>query len=256
MSVSDRTRIALREIGLSDYEYRAYYTLIISGPMTANQVSRTANLPYSKIYEVLGNLERKGWIEVERGRPMKYYPKPPSEALEVTKLRVQNAFNNSAKQVVEELEPLYRKTGVRERPDIWIVRGEFNIIAKIREMLNETKDELMMLIPVPQKQIMDLLHPILYRLKESGIKIKIMTTTKINSESLKKLVILAQVGIREEMFGGGIISDRKEAMLLLSEEKNEVNLAIWSDHIGLVKISKDYFEYLWSSADITDNVNL
>jgi hypothetical protein len=46
------------------------------------------------------------------------------------------------------------------------------------------------------------------------------------------------------MFGGGVISDSEEVVLLLGEE-DRATLAIWADHIGLAKFAKDYFEVLW-----------
>jgi Mn-dependent DtxR family transcriptional regulator len=65
----------LREMGLTDYETRAYLALLEKGVLTASQISEEANVPYSKVYETLTSLERKGWIEMERGRPGRYYPK-------------------------------------------------------------------------------------------------------------------------------------------------------------------------------------
>jgi hypothetical protein len=52
------------------------------------------------------------------------------------------------------------------------------------------------------------------------------------------------------MFGGGIIADGREVILLLGQEGEEaVGLAIWSDHIGLAKFAKNYFEYLWADTE-------
>ncbi|MFQ6075891.1 MAG: TrmB family transcriptional regulator, partial [Candidatus Bathyarchaeia archaeon] len=67
MAVSDETRRALREMGLTDYESRAYLILLTLGTMNASQLSNLADLPYSKVYNVLKSLERKGWINVEDG---------------------------------------------------------------------------------------------------------------------------------------------------------------------------------------------
>jgi hypothetical protein len=48
------------------------------------------------------------------------------------------------------------------------------------------------------------------------------------------------------MFGGGLIADGREVILLLGQERDEaISLGIWSDHIGLAKFAKTYFEYLW-----------
>jgi len=80
VSVSHEAKRALRELGLTDYEARAYLSLLEKVGMTAGQLSEAADLPYSKIYETLNALEKKGWIKIERGRPSRYYPKSPSEA--------------------------------------------------------------------------------------------------------------------------------------------------------------------------------
>jgi hypothetical protein len=54
------------------------------------------------------------------------------------------------------------------------------------------------------------------------------------------------------MFGGGVIADGREVILLLGQEGDEaISLAIWSDHIGLSKFAKNYFEYLWADANPT-----
>jgi hypothetical protein len=50
------------------------------------------------------------------------------------------------------------------------------------------------------------------------------------------------------MFGGGIIADGKEVILLLGQEEEAVNLAIWSDHVGLAGFAKNYFEFLWEDS--------
>jgi hypothetical protein len=51
------------------------------------------------------------------------------------------------------------------------------------------------------------------------------------------------------MFGGGIISDDNQIIILLGEDPQKgLTLAISSDHIGLVKFGKSYFEYLWEGS--------
>ena len=69
MAVSEKTKRALREIGLTEYETVAYLFLLTSGSKTANQIGKSTGLPYSKIYDVLTSLEEKGWVDVESGRP-------------------------------------------------------------------------------------------------------------------------------------------------------------------------------------------
>ncbi len=60
MSVNESTIAALRQFGLTLYEISTYIGLLKTGALTASVISDTANVPYSKIYDVLRSLETKG----------------------------------------------------------------------------------------------------------------------------------------------------------------------------------------------------
>jgi hypothetical protein len=78
-----------------------------------------------------------------------------------------------------------------------------------------------------------------------------MTMKEGNKETLTRLANFCEIRARDQMFGGGIIADGREVILLLGQEEDEaIGLAIWSDHIGLAKFAKNYFEYLWSDSSV------
>jgi len=247
--ISQSARKVLRELGLTDYETRAYLALLEKGVLTASQVSENSDVPYSKVYETLTSLERKGWIETERGRPGRYYPKAPSETLATVKLQLEEKVKTWEKTISSELQPFYEKREIREKPDIWILRGELNTIAKLREMLEKTKSELMIAAPIFQKALADSVIPVLQRLQSNNVKILFMVSKQAAAWSLEELESVAEVRVRDHMFGGGVIVDGKEAILFLGEDKP--TLIIWSNHIGLVQFAKDYFQYLWGSSRTT-----
>ncbi len=200
-------------------------------------------------YEIIGNLERKGWVESEQGRPSRYYPKAPSLALESSRMRVENTLKASQAEALGELQPLFEKKGVKERPDIWIVRGQNNILDKIRESLERTRSELLVAMPVVPDSVLSLASGMLSVLREKGVRVSVMVTGTVGRESLRVLGRLADVRVREQMFGGGLISDSSRILLLLGEEPEKgLSLAISSDHLGLVKFGKSYFEYLWENS--------
>ena len=248
MTISDKARRSLQEFGLTDYEIRSYTSLLEIGPATASELSESSSVPYSKIYEVLGSLEKKGWIESEHGRPSKYYPKPPSVAMEITRSHLENSLRTNGALILGELQPLYEKKGVRERPDIWIVRGNFNVLAKIRETVEHVQKEILASVPLLPDSVADMLVPLVRNVAERGVKIRIMTMQGRTSETIGKLSTYCEIRSREQMFGGGIIADGKEVMLLLGQEEEAVSLAIWSDHVGLAGFAKNYFEFLWEDS--------
>jgi sugar-specific transcriptional regulator TrmB len=238
----------LQEFGLTDYEIRSYTSLLEIGPATASELSESSSVPYSKIYEVLGSLEKKGWIESEHGRPSKYYPKPPSVAMEITRSHLENSLRTNEALILAELQPLYEKRGVRERPDIWIVRGNLNVLAKIRETVEHVQKEILASVPTLPDSVAEMLIPLVRSVAERGVKIRIMTMQGRAGETMSKLATYCEIRSREQMFGGGIIADGKEVILLLGQEEEAVNLAIWSDHVGLAGLAKNYFEFLWEDS--------
>jgi sugar-specific transcriptional regulator TrmB len=245
--VSDEARKVLDELGLTSYETQTYLALIGKGVMTASQVSGYSNVPYSKIYETLNSLEKKGWIETKKGRPTRYYPKAPSEALQAAKLRLEAMVKDWEQVMTKEMQPLYEQREFREKPDIWILRGEHNILAKLEEMLTRAERELMVAIPMFAGNLVKTGVPMLHHLRGHRIDFLFMAAENtVDPEILETIRAVGKVRIRDEMFGGGFIVDGKEALLLLGEKKP--TLVIWSSHVGLVKFARDYFQYLWVSS--------
>jgi sugar-specific transcriptional regulator TrmB len=235
-------------MGLNAYEIDAYIALLEGGQMTAMEISREASVPYSKIYEVLNSLKEKGWIKSSESRPFKYYPVPPVEATAFTKLRLEDKFQSWESSVAEELQPLYEKRELVERPDMLILRGQQAVLAKLEEVLKKATKEIMIAAPEFARTIIASADPLLSGIKKT-VNIKLMVAGKTEDWMLlKKFTSVSELRIREHMFGGGTIADGKEAMLFLGEDKP--SLVIWSNHVGLVGFAREYFQFLWDSSAI------
>ncbi|MBS7654108.1 MAG: TrmB family transcriptional regulator [Candidatus Bathyarchaeia archaeon] len=247
--MSEEVKVALKEMGLTEYEMRAYLYLLKAGLSTASQLSDEANIPYSKVYEVLNSLERKGWIRSQEGRPRLYYPKSPKEAIEENRLRMEDKMRTWHKLILMELQPIYEKREIREKPDIWIFRGEPDAIAKLKEMLNNAKVEVLIAAPKIALPIVSASLPFLKAFSGSDVKLLIMLSGDLD-ESSRGLIGLGEVKFKSGMFGGGIIVDEHEALLILGE--SGPSLIIWSNHLDLVRFAKSYFYYLWETAHKAD----
>jgi sugar-specific transcriptional regulator TrmB len=233
MSISENTRETLREMGLNAYEIDAYIVLLEGGQMTAMEISREASVPYSKIYEVLNSLKEKGWVKSSESRPF-------------TKLRLEDKYQSWENAVAEELQPMYEKRELVERPDVLILRGQQAVLTKLEEVLKKATKEIMIAAPEFARAIIASADPLLSGLKKTvGIKIMVAGKTA-DWLFLKKFPTVNELRIRDHMFGGGVIADGKEAMLFLGEDKP--SLVIWSNHVGLVGFAREYFQFLWDSS--------
>lgn len=242
--MNSRIREVLRDIGLTEYEALAYTALISLGELTAIKISEATSIPYSKIYSVLENLKNRGWIGVREERPKTYFPRSPIDALRSEKMRMENRFQLYEKIILEDLQPLFEQMRVKEKPEIWMIRGNKNIFSNIIRIVKNTKYRLMIAIPKMSQEIHQNLLPLLRQLQ--GIEIQLLVTDELFHSMEKHDLILGEVRTRNEMFGGGLVSDGRECMIFLGEEHG--HLAIWSDDIGLTTIARVYFEHLWETA--------
>lgn len=247
MAINEQTRDTLREMGLNAYEIDAYIVLLECGQMTAMEISQQANVPYSKMYEVLNSLKDKGWIKSSETRPFKYFPVPPMEATRSTKLRLEDKYAKWENTVAETLQPLYEKREIVERPDMLILRGQQAVLNKLEDVFKKASVEIVVAAPEFAKPLITLAEPLLGSGLKKTVTIKLMAAGKKEEWlSIKKFAGLGELRIRDHMFGGGIIADGKEAMLFLGEDKP--SLVIWSNHVGLVGFAREYFQFLWDSS--------
>ena len=74
---------SLRDLGLSEYETRAFRSLLESGPTTAKELSRASDVPMGRIYDVLNSLETSRLVRSQTAsRPKKYVAVEPDTALD------------------------------------------------------------------------------------------------------------------------------------------------------------------------------
>jgi sugar-specific transcriptional regulator TrmB len=74
---------SLRDLGLSEYESRAYRALLDTGPTTAKELSRASDVPMGRVYDVLNALEQYSLVRSQASaRPKKYVAVEPDTALD------------------------------------------------------------------------------------------------------------------------------------------------------------------------------
>ncbi|HJO01463.1 MAG TPA: helix-turn-helix domain-containing protein, partial [Candidatus Woesearchaeota archaeon] len=68
-----------RSFGLNSYEAKLWAALLSKGVSTAGELSDIANVPRSRSYDVLESLEKKGFVVMKLGKPIKYLAVPPKK---------------------------------------------------------------------------------------------------------------------------------------------------------------------------------
>lgn len=70
------------ELGLSEYESRAWISLLTANPATAYEIARSSGIPTAKIYPVMDRLVERGMaLDLREGERRRYAPCDPEEFL-------------------------------------------------------------------------------------------------------------------------------------------------------------------------------
>ncbi|TET06755.1 MAG: TrmB family transcriptional regulator [Candidatus Thorarchaeota archaeon] len=247
MSVSEATLKALKQLGLTEYETQAYLALVGGGQMGASDISAKSKVPYSRIYDVLGRLEEKQFIQVKRGRPTIYVAKSPTEVVRVIRLDWEQKLEDSSKLVVEELQPLFEQETKVTTRDVYVMHGRAAILSKAVEMLESTKEEVLLSIPGLDLDIEDLAA-----VTENVLAVKAHTRILTSSvpDSVKPLIPSNfEVRTRERVFGVGLVVDERQTLIMLAGGNSDTEfLGIYSSASLFASMARAYFESLWTDS--------
>lgn len=98
---------SLRDLGLSEYEARAYRALLQTGPTTAKDLSAHSEVPMGRIYDVLTNLERHDLVRSQgASHPTKYAPVEPETGLDRLLDERKRALHERAQQYEDTVDEL------------------------------------------------------------------------------------------------------------------------------------------------------
>jgi sugar-specific transcriptional regulator TrmB len=100
--------VSLEEFGLSQYEARAYVTLITKGTISASDVAYYAELPRTKVYPVLLKLQQKKLAIISKSKPVMCTAIAPEDAFDeivheqISKVDAMNTLVSKLKKISEE----------------------------------------------------------------------------------------------------------------------------------------------------------
>ena len=132
---------SLKKLGLNRYESQAYIALtqIITGQ--ADEIAEAANLPRSRIYDILNQLEKKGYVEITRGRPLIYTAIEPTVIFRQEKETLIDELESTEKK----LEELYLNNTSEVHAPVWLIHTTENILEKEKEVIKKASKKIIIM---------------------------------------------------------------------------------------------------------------
>jgi len=245
---------SLKIFGLSEYEANSYLALnyIISG--NASEISQKASVPRSRIYDVLGSLHQKGFIEKGEGKPIEYRVIPPKEIFKKRKTKIIKELNESEL----ELNRIYEDQLSKTPAPVWLIHGYEKIIKKELEIISRARRTLNIRLGFMFKDEGEELKEKINKMVKKGVEVNIMASPYcfVDNHQINILDELKQsyanVSKFSLPFAKMIVRDGREMIHIFTKfdkKKNVISstaIGVWNQYEDIAKTYDERFMVQWS----------
>ncbi len=255
----------IKDFGLNSYEAKIWTALLSRGVSTAGELSDIANVPRSRSYDILESLEKKGFIIMKIGKPIKYIAVPPEEVLE----RVKKQIKEEAKRQEERLEEL-KKTDILEELKLLhtkgvdlvdpteltgALKGRQNAYNQLDMMIKDAEESIILITTeegLPREA--DVLGRALKKAAERGVTIQIAAPLTVkNSAAAQALAAYAEVRDMKHVAARFCVADGKEVLFMLLDDANvhpTYDVGIWLNAPYFAQALTELFTLAWKELKV------
>ena len=251
----------LRKIfDLNLYEVKVWTALLSRGVSTAGELSNISDVPRSRTYDILESLEKKGFIVMKLGKPIKFVALKPEEVIERVKRNLLTTAKEKQKRledlkgddVLDELSTLFTQ-GVKfvEPSDLsGSLRGRSNLYNHLDMLVNGAEKSVTIVTTADglNRKLENLL-PSLQKASKRGVKVRIAAPISSKNETIaKELAKVCEVRAMKNFNGRFSVIDGEQVMFMLLNDDNvhpSYDVGVWISTPFFANSLEQMFELAW-----------
>ena len=248
-----------RYFRLNLYEVKIWAALLSRGVSTAGELSDIANVPRSRSYDVLESLEKKGFVVMKLGKPIKYLAVAPGEVVERVKKNMKTDTEERLKkledlkgtELIGELNSLHTQgIDLVEPADLsGSLRGRHNLYNHL-ELTIRNAEQSVVIMTTTQGLIRKVegLKSTFEKIKKRGVKIRIAAPlTKDTAATVKDLGDLADIRHTDAKARFCVVDDKEMIFMVLDDEDVHptYDIGIWVNTPFFASAMNDLFNLAW-----------
>ncbi len=263
MIVKEEFLSRLRKIfDLNLYEVKVWTALLSRGTSTAGELSSISDVPRSRTYDILESLEKKGFVVMKLGKPIRFIALKPEEVIERVKKNLVTEARDKSKRletlkgddVLGELNSLFHD-GIKfiEPSELsGALKGRQNIYNHLDMLIREAESTITLVTTEEGlNRKLEILMPSLEKAKKRGVKIKIAAPiTEANKKVAKDFAKIAEVRAVEGLKARFMIIDSNQLMFMLLSDETihpSYDLGVWINTEFFARALEQLFELAWKS---------
>lgn len=133
---TEQLRASLEDTGLTQYEADAYVTVLDLGSASATEVADASDVPQARIYDVLRNLESKGYVETFHEGSLHARVRNPDEVLDHL-----SSYADTITNAAAEIEERYQQPKI-ENHRVSVVKPLDAVYERALQAITDAENEL------------------------------------------------------------------------------------------------------------------
>ena len=253
----DKIKQYLVQLGMSDYETRAYYCLLQSEHLTASELAKLTDIPPSKIYSIINKLEKKQFCTRIPGAGKKYKAVIPSHPISKQVKDLQKQIERLT-TISESLDNYYKSCNKNSSliDYIEVIKDNDLIIQRTNQLEADSRCKILCLLKSPFIQnVAELVQGKLVDFVPNVKYINIFDEAELNNKHMYELMRKFQEHGVEVRLCKNIpiklaIFDNNTVLINTKDKISNSNTstAIVVHHEDLVRAFTDLFEFYYNKS--------
>lgn len=127
----------LQALGLNTYAARTFVALVGLGDGTAQEVSDVSDVPRTRVYDAVDELQDRALVDVQQSHPRRFWPVSTETAGRI----FEREYAHHVESLREALDALGPAEHTEEQRGVWTVTGREAVADRVVEFVQEAEEE-------------------------------------------------------------------------------------------------------------------
>ncbi len=237
---------SLQNLGFTSYEARVFIALVKNESATVSALHLDSGVPNSAIYGALKKLEKRGIIEFQNTKPMRYRCLPPEEAIS----KIKRDYGDECEKALSGLNEIYGASSDEMKEElIWTIKGTRNVTDKVIQMLEGAGSDILIMssskpfrnfakkYPSLKKDYTSIIGILNKKTSDEDVSVRIISSCEEEARKISTLVPLSSIKVNSmktdalNLKSFVIVVDNNEMLVdIMKEGDGETDLtAVWTN---------------------------
>jgi sugar-specific transcriptional regulator TrmB len=229
------------------------------GPISAGELSFRSQIPRTKTYGAINELERKGLVRVIPGKPDVYSPASPGEVL-MPLLNKHTRELSEVEAVVEglmltfESNKFVKRDGPTEAEGLWAVQGRRGVFNKLNQIIGDASKSVYYCTSASGLVRAYKAHSeMLEKVAKRGVVVKVLSpVNSVNSSVAREIAEVLEFKVLDKPLGQIFVTVDSRELVVMEPHPDDLrtdqgmDAGVWTTNRLVVELHNQLFERLWN----------